>query len=144
MGTQHSSMLLAVKLKYYLIGFQMNMAQNILFQEATNNHPQHLVFANVVTTMRYISAHRLNVGFDPCLPYHFPCVLRIRSAGVATLFLSSTRDVASWADTWPFDRPHHQLTKQVRGWCAVGLPTSYGWTESCQNIQHVTSQALGL
>lgn len=36
MGTQQSSVLLAAKLKYYLIGFQKNTAQNILFQEAAS------------------------------------------------------------------------------------------------------------
>lgn len=72
-------------------------------------HPQHLVFANMVTTMRYISAHKLHVEFDPHLLYPFPCILHIRSAGAAALLLSSTRDVASWADTWPFDQLHVDL-----------------------------------
>lgn len=76
------------------------------------HHPQHWVFADMVTTMRYIGAHKLNVGFDPCMS-PAPLPLRLTHSQCWgecwTLLRSSMREVASRANTWPFDQLHVNL-----------------------------------
>lgn len=79
------------------------------FVSRSRKHHPYLVFANVVTTMRYMSAHKLNMGCDPCLLYAFPCVLHLLCWGgyLASQLHERCSQLGWYAAFWPAT---HRLT----------------------------------